>query len=166
MLNTNDLANDQAELENAKLILQLDRKIENLIKDEDNSEQAKQLNDLWKKPVLYQTSAMNMFRADMHQLQLLTFHPDPTNLAYEFPTRLYEEDQKLARKSPIWHSIFRDYYLTNAEKRLTGEPPLSVDWFIINLLASTKDDDVKHIFAKAYQASEYYRKNPRLNLIS
>ena len=46
MLNTNDLANDQAELENAKLILQLDRKIENLIKDEDNSEQAKQLNDL------------------------------------------------------------------------------------------------------------------------
>ena len=33
MLNTNDLANDQAELENAKLILQLDQKIENLIKD-------------------------------------------------------------------------------------------------------------------------------------
>ena len=48
MLNTNDLANDQAELENAKLILQLDRKIENLIKDENNPEQIWETNLLGK----------------------------------------------------------------------------------------------------------------------
>ena len=164
MLNTNDLANDQAELENAKLILQLDQKIENLIKDEDNSEQAKQLNDLWKKPVLYQTPAMNLFGADMHQLQLLTFHPDPRNLACEFPTKLYEEDWKLAQKSPVQHGIFRDYYLTNANNRLNNRPLLGVDSFIIQLLVTTNKEEAKYIFAKAYQVSEYYRKNPRLDL--